>query len=106
MRKLFFVGIILILGTTLCLAESVKYRYCIATETSLMIGDFNEPFPEEKLSNTFYSLNTQMERLNMESRMRNLKSFFYSGEIMFVYADYTKNPEDPETCALSTPKMI
>lgn len=102
MKKLFFAGIILILSTALCFAESMKYRYCIATETSLLICDFSEPVPKENLSDTVYSLNTKMERLEVEAIMRNVQSFFYSGEILFMYGDYTENPDDPDMCFIDT----
>lgn len=34
--------------------------------------------------------------------MRNVQSFFYSGEILFMYGDYTENPDDPDMCFIDT----
>ena len=78
-------------------AQSAKYRYVIITESSVIIADLKDEFPEERLTARYpmvLQLNTSDERFRAESGIRKVESFFYSGT-PFIYADYTKDPENP-----------
>ena len=44
-----------------------------------------------KLSNSVLSLNSAQDRYVAESGFKNIKSYFYSGVVAFIYIDYTKN---------------
>ncbi|MGP1520405.1 MAG: hypothetical protein ACTTIZ_02695 [Treponema sp.] len=36
------------------------------------------------------------------SGFKRIKSYFYSGRVPFIYIDYTKNKDDPETIYIDT----
>ena len=102
MKKLFIVVLFSLFCSVLCFAETQKYRYVMITDNSLMIADFAAQLPEEILSDTFISVNTQRERMEMEYGLRSIKSYFYSGEVTFIYADYTKDFENPDMSFIDT----
>ncbi len=96
MKKRVCIILLLISVASICFAQTAKYRYASVTEKCVMICDFKEEFTDEKLKNPFIiPLNTKLERLPAESTFRNFQSLFYS-DILFVYADFTKNVNDPD----------
>jgi len=42
------------------------------------------------------SLNTKQERFIGESGFKNIRSYFYSGKVPFIYVDYTKDKNNPD----------
>ena len=101
MKQKIFIVLLLVTLTSICFAQTTKYRYAIASEQSLMIVDLKEKIPEENLNDTIIPMNTKQERFIAESGLKNLQSFFYSG-VSFIYADYTKNPDDPDMSYIDT----
>ena len=96
MKKRVFIILLLISVASICFAQKAKYRYAIVTEKSLIIADFKDEFTDEQLENPhILPMNTKQERFTAESGVRNVESFFYSGT-PFIYADYTKNEDDPD----------
>lgn len=98
MKKNFLVLFALLGLGSICFAQSTKYRYAFITESSIIIADLKDELPEERVAAGYpriLPLNTSNERFKAESGIRNVESFFYSGT-PFIYADYTKDPENPD----------
>lgn len=102
MKKKLFISFILAVLCSVCFAQTAKYRYAFITEQAVSIVDLKEKLPDEKLSDMVLSLNTNQERFIAESGFKRIKSYFYSGRVPFIYIDYTKNKDDPETIYIDT----
>ena len=59
MKKKIFIVLLLVTLTSICFAQTTKYRYAIASEQSLMIVDLKEKIPEENLNDTIIPMNTK-----------------------------------------------
>ena len=94
-RNIILVGLVLFCSI-LCFAETEKFRYVMITDEALMVVDFPKQLPDESLSNKCFSANTKKERMSVEYGLNKVKSYYYAGAFMLVYADYTKNPESPD----------
>ena len=104
MKKNFLILFALMSLCSICFAQSAKYRYAFITERSVVIADFKDKLPEEKLASSYpmiLPLNTKEERFQAESGIRNVESFFYSGT-PFIYADYTRDSENPDLSYIDT----
>ena len=104
MKQKLLVLLVLACLCSLCFGQSSKFRYVYITEKTVIIADINEELPKEKLESGYpmiLPLNTKDERFRAESGIRNVESFFYSGT-PFIYADYTKNPENPDMRYIDT----
>ncbi len=81
-----------------------KYRYCALKENCsssvvFLIMQTTEKLSDEQLKNFKAarggSLNTKQERFAMESGLKNVEAYYYMGALQMVYADYTKDPNNP-----------
>ncbi len=99
MKKRIFIILLLVSLTSICFAETIKYRYVFVTEQGVMIADFKDKLPNEKLNNPYPPLiipmNTKQERFTAELALKNAQADFYKGT-PFFYVDYTKNADDPD----------
>ena len=96
MKKKLIGLIVLFACCAMCFAQAKKYRYMIVNNDGVIIADYAQEIPKERLSDSLMSLNTKEERFIAESGVRNLQSFFYSGRVQFLYADATKDTENPD----------
>ena len=102
MKKFFLLIGFILFCSMLCFAEEEKYRYLMITDNAIMIADFPIPMPDEMLSDKFLSVNTKREQMEVEYGLKNVQSYFYSGELVFVYADYTEDLEHPDMSYIDT----
>jgi|GEM_PF-1805431 len=102
MKKKIFILFVLATISSVCFAESVKYRYAFISERSIVIADVKEKLPDEKLNDMCLSLNTKQERFIGESGFKNIHSYFYSGKVPFIYVDYTKDKNNPDMIYIDT----
>ena len=96
MKKLFVLLGLVLFCSVFCFAEETKYRYVMITDQAFMVADFPGKLPDETLSDSCFSVNTKREQMEMEYGVKNIKSDFYSGAVMFIYVDYTKDFENPD----------
>ncbi|WP_296329888.1 hypothetical protein [uncultured Treponema sp.] len=96
MKKKVISFFVLVACCTLCFAQARKYRYMNVNNSGVVIMDFAKEIPKENLSDTLLALNTKEERFIAESGVRRLEPHFYSGRAQFMYADATKDPNNPD----------
>ncbi len=105
MKKLFIVFGLALFYSLFCFAEEnkqEKYRYVMITDQALMIADFSAKLPDEILNDKCLSVNTKKEQMEVEYGVKNIQSYFYSGQVMFLYVDYTQDLENPDMSYIDT----
>ena len=105
MKKLFTILGLVLFCSVFCFAEEKKeekYRYVMISDQALMIADFSAKLPDELLNDKCLSVNTKREQMEVEYGVNNIKSYFYSGQIIFMYVDYTKDFINPDMNYIDT----
>ncbi len=105
MKKLFLLFGFALFCSVFCFTEENKeerYRYVMITDQALMVADFSAKLPEEVLDNKCLSVNTKKEQMEVEYAVKSVQSYFYSGQVMFLYVDYTQDFENPDMCYIDT----
>nr|MCR5468033.1 hypothetical protein [Lachnospiraceae bacterium] len=87
MRKLFGLLGFVLFCSICCFAQTEKFRYVMITDQALMVADTAAQLPDEALGSKCFSVNTQQERMKVEYGVNNVKSDYYAGAFMLVYAD-------------------
>lgn len=62
----------------------------------------NGIYTDELLNDKCLSVNTKREQMEVEYGVNNIKSYFYSGQIIFMYVDYTKDFNNPDMNYIDT----
>ena len=96
MKKIFALVGFVLFCSIFCFAETEKFRYVMITDQALMVVDLPKQLPEEALNDKCFSANTKKERMSVEYGVNKIKSYYYSGAFMLVYADYSKDMENPD----------
>mgnify|MGYP003425777706 FL=1 len=105
MKKLFIILGLVLFCSVFCFAEEnkeEKYRYVMISDQAFMVADFSAKLPDEVLNDKCLSVNTKREQMEVEYGVKNIQSYFYSGQVIFLYVDYTKDINNPDMSYIDT----
>ena len=71
-------------------------------DQAFMVADFSAKLPDEVLNDKCLNVNTKREQMEVEYGVKNNQSYFYSGQIIFMYVDYTKVFNNPDMSYIDT----